>query len=186
MSAAGNGAAGTTASLNSTVYGGGGAGGSFYSSTVATGGSGAADGGSSNVGPTIPAVNRGGGGGAGGNGNTPGNALGTSGAAGIVIIRFALGTTATISLANEPIYRTSNTITATTSTASKVTFFANGKRISGCISKSTVSLVASCTWSPSQHGLITLSVRAVPIDTNYPAISSLLSAKNVTKRTTRR
>jgi DTW domain-containing protein YfiP len=103
-----------------------------------------------------------------------------------VIIRFALGTSATIALANDPVYRTANTITATTSTASRVTFLANGKRIAGCISKSTVSLVASCSWSPSLHGLITLSVLVVPVDTNYPTINSALAAKHVVKRTTRR
>jgi hypothetical protein len=47
------------------------------------------------------------------------------------------------------IFSTANTIVATTSTAGKVTFFADGKRIAGCISISTIANSASCSWKPT-------------------------------------
>lgn len=85
---AGAGAAGVTATLDGVVYGSGGAGGTFNSGVVALGGAGAANGGSQSVGPTQPIANRGGGGGGGGNGNTPGNAIGSAGGSGTVVVRY--------------------------------------------------------------------------------------------------
>lgn len=58
-------------------------------------------------------------------------------------------------------FRTSSTITATSSVAGKVTFYANGKRISGCISKGTVNGVASCSWRPTTHLSVRLTARIV-------------------------
>jgi hypothetical protein len=180
---AGNGAAGVTSTITGLVYGSGGAGGSFSSSTVATGGTGAANGGSFSAAPTTALANRGGGGGGGGRGDVAGNANGSHGAAGIVIIRFALTTSGTLSLASTPVYNAANTITITTSAESKVTFLANGKRIPGCASKNTTSLTATCSWKPTIHGFVTLSAQIVPIDNNYPTSTSLLSARHVAKRT---
>lgn len=86
---AGAGGAGATAALNSIVYGSGGGGGSYNNATAAIGGTNAASGGSQTTGPTTPVANTGGGGGGGGNGNTQNNAVGTSGATGVVIVRYA-------------------------------------------------------------------------------------------------
>jgi uncharacterized repeat protein (TIGR02543 family) len=86
---AGAGAAGVAAALNSIVYGSGGAGGSYNNATAALGGANAGNGGSQNAGPTTPVANRGGGGGGGGNGSTQNNAIGSAGAAGVVIVRYA-------------------------------------------------------------------------------------------------
>ena len=47
------------------------------------------------------------------------------------------------------IFRSANTLVATTSTSGKVTFFADGKKIGGCISISTSANSAECTWKPS-------------------------------------
>lgn len=166
-SAAGNGATGITATITGVVYGSGGAGGNFNTATLATGGSGAANGGTSSVGPTTPDVNRGGGGAGGGNGNVAANAKGTAGALGVVILKWALRGSASLTLSNAPSYRTSTTLTATTNTASKVTFLANNKRIPGCISRTTSSNVATCNWKPATRGTIVLTLQIAPIDTNY-------------------
>lgn len=87
-SAAGAGGAGVTANVNSIVYGSGGGGGSYNNATAALGGTSAANGGSQNAGPTTPTANRGGGGGGGGNGGTQINAVGSTGAAGVVIVKY--------------------------------------------------------------------------------------------------
>jgi uncharacterized repeat protein (TIGR02543 family) len=87
-SSAGAGGAGVTATINSIVYGSGGGGGSYNNASAALGGANAASGGSQSAAPTTPIANRGGGGGGGGNGNTIGNAIGSSGADGVVIVRY--------------------------------------------------------------------------------------------------
>ncbi len=167
-SSGGNGATGISATLNSTVYGSGGAGGNFNTSTLATGGSGASDGGTTVVAPTAAAVNRGGGGAGGGNGSgSLARAMGTSGAAGIIILKWALRTSASLTFSTTPTFRTSTTLTATTNTASRVTFLANNKRIPGCISRATSGNVATCTWKPSTRGNIVIALQITPTDSNY-------------------
>jgi hypothetical protein len=186
----GNGGAGITANLNATIYGSGGAGGSFSSATLATGGSGAANGGTTTLAPTTPANNRGGGGAGGGNGNpTATNAYGTAGAAGIVIIQYALVGSATISFAAAPIYRVQTTITATTSVAGTVTFYANNKKIAGCIKVATSGagpITATCNWKPSLHGSINISALVTPTNGNYLSATATTQAQLSTQRTTRR
>jgi hypothetical protein len=182
-SAAGNGATGSTSTITGIVYGSGGAGGNFSTANLATGGSGAANGGTSNVGPTTPATNRGGGGGGGGNGGVAANAKGTSGALGIVILKWALRGAAQVTYSGTPTYRNTTVLTATTNTPSRVTFFANNKRISSCISLTTSSNTATCNWKPALHGSITLSVQVTPTDSNYAAHRTTLSSIFLTKRT---
>jgi hypothetical protein len=182
-SSAGNGATGTTATLTGIVYGSGGAGGNFSTATLATGGSGAANGGTSQVGPTTPAVNRGGGGAGGGNGGVAANAKGTSGASGVLILKWALRGSASLTFSSTPIFRTSTTLTATTNTASKVTFLANNKRIPGCISRTTSANVATCNWKPSTRGTIVLTLQITPSDSNYAATRVDASTFFATKRT---
>jgi hypothetical protein len=189
ISAAGNGGAGTSATLNSVVYGSGGAGGSFHSATLATGGSGAANGGTSNVGPTTPAVSRGGGGAGGGNGSTPGNANGSTGAAGVVIIRYALQGGTILSFSTTPKYRVPEVITATASIAGRVTFLANNKRIPGCIKIATSGagpITAQCTWKPSFRGTTVISALITPTDSNFVSGTTNSAAVFVNRRTTNR
>lgn len=186
LAKAGNGAAGITASMNSTVYGAGGAGGSFYSSTAATGGSGGASGGTASLAPTSPTANRGGGGGGGGNGNTPGNAFGSHGAAGIIILKWALKGSASISYSGTPTYKSVTTLSATTNTPSKVTFLANNKRIPGCISIPTSANVATCNWKPALHGSIALSVQVAPNDSEYASTRISFNSVIAQKRTNKR
>jgi hypothetical protein len=72
------------------------------------------------------------------------------------------------------IYRTSSTITLTSTTAGKISLRANGKAVSGCINL-TISVTRSCTFKPSSHGQIILQVNFTPTNsTNYSAMKSEL------------
>lgn len=175
---AGNGANGSTATINGFVYGSGGGGGSYNNSTSAAGGTGAGNGGTNAIAATKPLASRGGGGGGGG----VGSVAASSGAAGVVIIKFALTGYATLAFTNTPIYRTATTITATTNTSSKVTFLANNKRIASCIKLSTSNLVATCSWKPAVRSAITISVEIFPIDSSYTSSSARATTVITTKR----
>jgi hypothetical protein len=87
-----------------------------------------------------------------------------------VDLTFPTGNFASLGLNTTPSYRGSVTLTATLATAGtdgKVTFFANGKRIPGCIKVSSSALVATCTWKPSSKGSVTLSATSFPTDQSY-------------------
>ena len=70
-------------------------------------------------------------------------------------------------------YRTVNTITALPNYPGRVTFYANGKKIGNCVAVPTVGLVATCPYSPTIHGPVTLTAKFVPTDT---AKSNVLTA----------
>jgi photosystem II stability/assembly factor-like uncharacterized protein len=73
-----------------------------------------------------------------------------------------------------PTFRTSVTLRATLATAGSdgfVTFFANGKKIPGCVKVATVSLVANCTWKPSNRGGIAISATSYPSDNSFTSAS---------------
>jgi hypothetical protein len=75
-------------------------------------------------------------------------------------------------------FKQQRTLTATIATAGadgKVTFFANGKKIAGCIKVQTVSLVATCSWKATTRGSVNLSATAYPADANIPPGSANLS-----------
>ena len=189
----------STISGTSTVYGGSGAGGgntaTITTVPVRTGGAGG--GGNATYetngtyySPTNGAANTGGGGGAGlSNASTISYKSSAGGGSGVVILRFTPDTSITVSLsaccANLK-YRTTSSITATTSVASKVTFYANGKRIPGCIQKSTVSLVATCDWKPSVHAQVSLSVQVFPVDTTYASSQAVTTSLIPSARSTKR
>ena len=68
------------------------------------------------------------------------------------------------------IYRQSKTITATTTVAGRITFKANGKNIPGCINKLATTLnsyTVTCSWKPSNRGLITITTTVNPTDSSY-------------------
>jgi photosystem II stability/assembly factor-like uncharacterized protein len=82
-------------------------------------------------------------------------------------------------------FRSQRTLTATIATVGadgKVTFFANGKKIAGCIKVQTISLVATCSWKATSRGAVTLSATAYPADANILSGSTSLSV-TVTNRT---
>jgi hypothetical protein len=179
---AGAGATGVTSALNGVIYGSGGGGGSYNNATAVSGGANAGTGGTSSLSATRPVVNRGGGGGGGG----IGSGTASSGAAGVVIIRFALSGFATLSFTATPVYRSATTITATANVASRVTFLANGKRIAGCIKVATSNLVATCNWKPSTRNFITISVQIFPTDNNYASSSAVAAPVNTANRAGKR
>jgi len=93
------------------------------------------------------------------------------------------GSSVTLSASNST-YRLPTTLTATTSGAGKVAFFASGKVISGCARKIAVTS-ATCVWKPSRHGSVELSARFTPTD-NSLAQSIGLKSVSIAPRTTPR
>jgi len=95
---------------------------------------------------------------------------------------------ASLALSAPATFRSQITLTATIATAGadgKVTFFASGKKIAGCIKVQTVSLVATCPWKAATRGSVNLSATAYPTDTNITSGSIALPV-TVTNRTGRR
>ena len=83
-------------------------------------------------------------------------------------------------------YRTQTTISATVSVASRVTFFVDGKRIPGCISKLTTgsspTATVNCSYRPSTRGQRTLSATAKSVTGGISASSSNVKI-SIEKRT---
>lgn len=83
-------------------------------------------------------------------------------------------------------YRTLTTITATVvGTNGRVTFFVNSKRLPGCINRPTTTLSATCSWKPSNHGIVNVSAFFTPTSNSY-LTSSTSRAFSIGKRTTLR
>lgn len=80
----------------------------------------------------------------------------------------------------------SSTVSVTASVAGKVTFLANGKRIPKCIKVSTVSLVASCSFSPSVQGAISIVAILIPTSSSYASSTSAALTTGVGRRTSTR
>jgi hypothetical protein len=89
---------------------------------------------------------------------------------------------------NNSIFRTSATITATVSptTGGRTTFYANGKKIPGCISKVTSGSSVTCSYKGSTRGAVRIYARYQPTDPNYTATNSLTSTILVSNRTSKR
>jgi hypothetical protein len=88
-----------------------------------------------------------------------------------------------------PLYRVSNTITASisgpTSLAGKITFYDNGRVIPGCRSKTVSSSTPTCSWKPNRHGYTKVSARYIPNDSDF--VNGVSEATYfVTKRSTLR
>ena len=93
------------------------------------------------------------------------------------------GTTITLGASNGT-YRLPTTLTATTSAAGKVAFYASGKVISGCQRK-TATTTATCSWKPNRHGQVVLSAQLTPTD-SFSATSITTTKVNISPRTTPR
>lgn len=86
-------------------------------------------------------------------------------------------TATSLSLSGNPsfTYRQSGNITFTLGVAGsdgKVTFYANGKKIAGCINKSSSALSVTCSWRPSLRGNVSLSAKLVPADPGFASSTS--------------
>lgn len=87
-------------------------------------------------------------------------------------------------------YREAVSLTATVTVASKITFYSNGKRIAGCISKlatgSGSTYTSICSWKPTQNGYATLTSQAVPVSAGISGASSSKLSVFVGKRSSTR
>lgn len=71
-------------------------------------------------------------------------------------------------------------------TDGRVTFYAAGKKIPGCINKQSISLVATCNWKPSHRGSVAITARLVPANSEYPTSVSQVKTIAVQSRTNQR
>jgi len=67
-----------------------------------------------------------------------------------------------------------------------VTFYANGKKIAGCINKLSSALSVSCSWKPSQRGTVLVSASLKPTDSGYASSTSATKTILVGTRTNTR
>jgi hypothetical protein len=105
-------------------------------------------------------------------------------------LNFNANTTLSLSVAGNVRTTTSRealTLTATSSVDGRVTFRTNGKSIPGCVGVKTVSLVATCSWRPSNKGTSRLTAQVIPTQSlaNATATSSTYWI-SVLPRTTKR
>jgi len=84
-------------------------------------------------------------------------------------------------------YRTVVVITANITVASKVTFRVNGKILPGCKNKSTTgsspNIVATCSWKPSNRGVVSLTASAAPTGAGISNSTSTPLSIRVANRT---
>ena len=83
-------------------------------------------------------------------------------------------------------YRASTPIAATVSVAGKVLFYVNGKKIAGCSAVSSISLVSTCNWRPSNHGWVLLTARLTPTNGSYTVSNSSPLSVLISSRSSRR
>ncbi len=87
-------------------------------------------------------------------------------------------------------YRTVVVITANVTVASKVTFRINGKILPGCKNKSTTgsspNIVATCSWKPSNRGIVSLTAAATPTGAGISSSTATPINIRVGNRTTAR
>lgn len=70
-------------------------------------------------------------------------------------------------------FRSTASIVATLVSAGsdgRVTFFANNKKIGGCINLQSTSLTVTCNWKASVHGVISLSAQVTPTSSNFGSV----------------
>lgn len=83
------------------------------------------------------------------------------------------------------IYRQAKDITATVNTAGRLTFRANNVIIAGCknlLANASSSYARTCSYRPSVHGFVTISIAFTPTNTAYLSSSSKSGLIFVTKR----
>ena len=82
------------------------------------------------------------------------------------------------------------TITVTSDVAGKADFYANGKRIGGCINVSTTgtspNITAQCSWKPASMSPVTIYARVRPTSSSYSASSTAPITVLPARRTTLR
>jgi len=161
---------GGSGTITSGYQAGGGGGGGY-----AGGGGGNGYEGASN----LSAIQAGGGGGGGSyeTGTAQASGLNSVKDDGYVFIEFTIPLAATISIANPGVmtYRTSNNLMITSDSPGRVTFFANRKRIPGCVSvllsSAGSNYSAQCAYKPSLHGTVIVTASISPSDSHLQSTS---------------
>jgi len=119
--------------------------------------------------------------GAGGGGGYSSCYAGGRGGSGVVVLRFGAYTAEfTTGVNSTAIYRTATSLVVTVNSIGKVSFYANNKLIPGCIKVPTVSAVSitsTCSWRPSNRGMISISARFAPAASPSSVLN--LSAGNI-------
>ena len=165
----GTGGNGVSSALTGNTYSTGGAGGTSYAGSGTTA-----------VNGTVGGANTGNGGG-GGSSDSSNSASGGAGGSGVVIIRYSTTPPSINSFqlagsSNFAIFRTNTPINVNVDVPSTVTFLANGKRISGCVSISAIgsssSYAATCNWRPASKTSYSLTALIKPVS---PGLSSTTS-----------
>jgi len=183
-------------STGSAYFSGGGSGGRGNNSTPNIGTAGNGGGGLGAVGCSSNSCAAGaagksftgGGGGGGGYQFTPNDysGAGGKGGSGVVLIRVLIpATSISSSISGSAIYRSPSTITATVSVIGKVTFYANGKKIPGCVAL-IANLSAQCVWKPSTRGSVTLTQIFSPTNNLYSNASATPLKVSVSNRSNAR
>ncbi len=101
----------------------------------------------------------------------------------------AATTLTAFSLPSNPFKGVATNITATFSAPGRVIFYANGKRIPGCIqiaTSSTSPYQATCTWKPSNQGVQKIRASITPTNGSFTLLSSELGLTKVSLRSSRR
>lgn len=92
-------------------------------------------------------------------------------------------------LSGAVIKSSSVSISATVNTPAKITFLANGKRIAGCIGRSTpgaAPYLVTCNWKPSSRGTVEITFKMDPLDTSLASVLTSGGRVTVSNRTSRR
>jgi len=118
-------------------------------------------------------------------GNTTWNATGFK-------VQIFVGTSVTTSTINAPVVSgaqlksKATTLTATTSAAGKVTFYAGSKRIPGCIGRLTVDVsgtqTATCSFKPNTSGQLKYSAQLVPTSGSITGSTSPVTVVQIGRR----
>lgn len=204
----GNGGDGKSSNISGTLtyYAGGGGGGTFTGTRGGSGGClGTATGGlggggragycslSGSSAGEDGAANTGGGGGGASTYNASTVASGGKGGSGIVIIRYTLillPTLGTPTISGTPMKGMPMTISITSDTPGRITFFLSGKKLGNCVAKLTTgtagNYTSSCTWKPAVQGGFQLFAEIKPTDSNYQTVTSKSVRANVSPRKTLR
>jgi len=108
-------------------------------------------------------------------------------------VQVFVGTAVSASTINAPVASgaqvksKATTLTATTSAAGKVTFYAGTKRIPGCIGKLTVNVsgtqTATCSYKPNTSGQLRYWAQLVPTSSSYTGSTSPVTVVQIGRRT---
>lgn len=83
-------------------------------------------------------------------------------------------------------YKSPTTLTATVDNQSRITFYANGKGISGCKNVLSSGGTATCSWKPAMHGGNSVYASANPVSNSYASNTSSILNVGIATRTNKR